>query len=104
MKRPEGCFSCISESESRDIVRIAQIIEGTLKKAFNYKKMNYLMLMMVDLQVHYHVIPRYDQKIQFAENIWIDHDWPKPPTFSGEISGKDILSKIVLRLKEISID
>jgi diadenosine tetraphosphate (Ap4A) HIT family hydrolase len=41
--------------------------------------MNYLMLMMKDKQVHYHVIPRYNKIINFK---WIeckDTGWPKAP-------------------------
>ncbi len=35
-------------------------LERTLKSAFDYDKINYLMLMMVDPDVHFHVIPRHE--------------------------------------------
>ena len=33
-------------------------IEATLRKSIDYERINYLMLMMVDPNVHFHVIPR----------------------------------------------
>ena len=35
-------------------------IEAALGEAVGYAKINYLMLMMVDPHVHFHVLPRYD--------------------------------------------
>lgn len=35
-------------------------IEAALSHAVGYAKINYLMLMMVDPQVHFHVLPRYE--------------------------------------------
>jgi len=35
-------------------------IESALGSFVQYQKLNYLMLMMVDPQVHFHVIPRYE--------------------------------------------
>src|SRR4249920_2591723 len=37
-------------------------IEATLRRAIAYERINYLMLMMVDPYVHFHVIPRYSGK------------------------------------------
>ena len=35
-------------------------IETVLREAVGYEKINYLMLMMVDPHVHWHVMPRYE--------------------------------------------
>jgi diadenosine tetraphosphate (Ap4A) HIT family hydrolase len=54
-------------------------IESALRRAVDYARINYLMLMMVDPHVHLHVIPRYDGA-RAAEGIEIaDAGWPKPP-------------------------
>jgi len=61
-------------------------IEAALKAAFDYDKINYLMLMMVDPNVHYHVIPRYAAARSFngAENA--DSGWPGPPALGDGIT------------------
>ena len=39
----------------------------------------YLMLMMVDPHVHFHVLPRYREPRMFAGTVFEDFDWPAPP-------------------------
>jgi diadenosine tetraphosphate (Ap4A) HIT family hydrolase len=53
-------------------------IETALKAAYGPDKMNYLMLMMVDPHVHYHVIPRYSD-----DRPEEDPGWPGPPVLSA---------------------
>jgi diadenosine tetraphosphate (Ap4A) HIT family hydrolase len=62
--------------EMRDAVGA---IETTLAKAVDYRKLNYLMLMMVDPHVHYHVIPRYEGERSFGPITLGDAGWPKLP-------------------------
>jgi diadenosine tetraphosphate (Ap4A) HIT family hydrolase len=54
-------------------------IEAMLAKAVDYQRINYLMLMMVDPHVHFHVIPRYKGERTFGEVIHSDSGWPGPP-------------------------
>src|SRR5215210_7299686 len=52
-----------SDLEPAAFVELGQAIgaiETALAGAVAYEKINYLMLMMVDPNVHFHVIPRYD--------------------------------------------
>src|SRR5438045_2775702 len=42
-------------------------IERLLQTAVGYARMNYLMLMMVDPHVHFHVLPRYEGTRTFDE-------------------------------------
>jgi len=55
-------FGGLAPDEYTDLNNIIKVIEKTLKQLFGYDIMNYLMLMMVDKQVHYHVIQ--DMKIK----------------------------------------
>ena len=66
LKRECPVFSELNQEEFCDLKNIIKVIEKTLKITFNYDVMNYLMLMMVDNQVHYHVIPRYERTIDFG--------------------------------------
>src|SRR5690554_7574738 len=46
------------------------------KNTFNPPKINYLALMMVDNQVHYHVLPRYEGVVKINNTEYKDHCWP----------------------------
>src|SRR3712207_2546008 len=54
-------------------------IEAALRRAVAFQKINYLMLMMVDPHVHYHVIPRYAGERTGAGLTIADSGWPKVP-------------------------
>ncbi len=69
----------ITPEEGRDLALICSKIEKALEVTFNPQKMNYIMLMMVDRPVHFHVLPRYADKKAFAGVEWVDSGWPKPP-------------------------
>jgi diadenosine tetraphosphate (Ap4A) HIT family hydrolase len=59
--------------------RLVARIERVLGKATSYERINYLMLMMVDPHVHFHVIPRYSQPREFEGIAFPDSGWPGPP-------------------------
>ena len=52
-------------------------VERWLRTAFGAEKFNYLALMMVDAEVHFHVIPRYSKPVRFEGQDFIDPDWPE---------------------------
>ena len=54
-------------------------IELALRKTVAYERINYLMLMMVDPNVHFHVIPRYSGTRSIAGIVLSDAGWPGPP-------------------------
>ena len=55
---------------------VCREVESWLKEAFGAEKFNYLALMMVDPEVHFHVIPRYSSPVEFAGITFRDPDWP----------------------------
>lgn len=61
-------------------------IETALRAAVSYDKLNYLMLMMVDRHVHFHVIPRYEGERSGCGLTIADSGWPKAPAL-GEAVG-----------------
>ena len=83
---PALALSALSADAFAVLPRAIRDIEATLGRAFGYDKINYLMLMMVDLNVHYHVIPRYAAARSFngAENA--DSGWPGPPALGDGIT------------------
>jgi diadenosine tetraphosphate (Ap4A) HIT family hydrolase len=61
-------------------------IEYCLKKIFNYDVINYLTLMMIDKNIHTHVIPRYSRPFYFKSQQYSDKDWPSPPNLNSSIN------------------
>jgi len=78
-KEPVEAFSKLSRQAFADLWEITGRIERSLQRAFAFDKLNYLMLMMVDPDVHFHVIPRYAQERRFAGAVFRDRSWPGPP-------------------------
>ena len=72
-------FSALSSEAYAEMGTVVGEIEHTLKTAFAYDKINYLMLMMVDLNVHFHVIPRYSEAPSACGLNIPDPGWPAMP-------------------------
>ncbi|WP_370867532.1 HIT family protein [Nitrosomonas sp.] len=85
---PAEAFSQLSPESFTELHSITGQIESALTKAFQYDKINYLMLMMVDPDVHFHVIPRYAQPKPFAGMEFIDAGWPAMPNL-GQVNTTD---------------
>jgi len=72
-------FSSLSKSAFTEMSIVTADIERVLGKFVNYEKINYLMLMMVDPHVHFHVVPRYSSSRKFRDLIIADQGWPASP-------------------------
>lgn len=55
---------------------VSRETEDLIIKTFGAEKFNYLALMMVDPEVHFHVIPRYSKPVHFEGTQFVDPDWP----------------------------
>lgn len=75
----ETAFSQLSPEAFTDLNSAVKDVEATLKSAFAFSKINYLMLMMVDPHVHFHVLPRYEAAAAFEGGVHADPGWPGPP-------------------------
>lgn len=75
-------FSDVSASEMADLHGLVTTIERALRSTFAHDRINYLMLMMVDHHVHFHVIPRYQTVRRFADLEWVDTGWPALPALA----------------------
>ena len=60
-------------------------LEQILRETVNMSKINYLMLMMVDPHVHFHIFPRYKGRRSFAGLELTDHGWPGPPDLKSAV-------------------
>jgi diadenosine tetraphosphate (Ap4A) HIT family hydrolase len=71
-------FSQISVSAFAELAQVTADLDAALAKAFNPDKLNYVMLMMVDPDVHFHVLPRYAGARHLDGREMADRFWPKP--------------------------
>ena len=60
-------------------------LEQKLRETVKMDKINYLMLMMVDPHVHFHIFPRYRGARSFAGLMLTDHGWPGPPDLKSAV-------------------
>ena len=88
-------YSEITLKSHQELGLVIKDIENTLKKLFGYNKINYLMLMMIDKEVHYHVIPRYSKDVFFEEAKFVDKGWPGLPLLNYN---NDIKKNLKLKL------
>jgi diadenosine tetraphosphate (Ap4A) HIT family hydrolase len=78
-------FGELSAKASGELASAAGSIEYALGKAFAFDKINYLMLMMVDPDVHFHVLPRYEGERVFEGKTYLDAAWPGPPDITANL-------------------
>ncbi len=97
---PAKAFSELSAGSFVELHAAINQIEFALTRAFQYDKINYLMLMMVDPDVHFHIIPRYAQSRRFADTEFVDAGWPAVPQL-GHINatGEKINQLIIAHIK-----
>jgi diadenosine tetraphosphate (Ap4A) HIT family hydrolase len=65
---------------------IVEAIERALRAFCDYEKINYLMLMMVDPNPHFHVIPRYSETRSWNGIDFPDAGWPKAPQLGSAVA------------------
>jgi len=72
-------FGQLPPGAHAELATVTKEIEATLLAEIGYEKINYLMLMMVDPNVHFHVLPRYSTVRPFEGIDFADRGWPGPP-------------------------
>lgn len=88
-KSDATAFGDLPAEAHAELAVITKEIETKLNAAVDYTKINYLMLMMVDPHVHFHVIPRYEGSRDFAGETFTDAGWPAVPQLGEAIKLTD---------------
>lgn len=85
-------FNDLSLAAFTELKRATAHINTALSKAVSHAKLNYLMLMMLDPHVHFHVFPRYEGERSAQATTFADASWPGPPDLSKacKLSGDQI--------------
>ena len=100
-REPVRSFADVSAQGFAEMRQLIGLIEATLREVVAFERINYLMLMMVDPDVHMHVIPRYPATRSFAGVDFADAGWPGPPVLDAAVSLDDATSAALLaRLRD----
>lgn len=86
-KSDATAFGRLPPGAHAELSTITADIEAVLTREISYDRINYLMLMMVDPHVHFHVFPRYETQRTFAGEKFADAGWPGPPDLK---SGREL--------------
>ncbi|MCY1647156.1 HIT family protein [Caulobacter sp. SL161] len=84
-KEAVQAFSDVSPAAFADLQVAVAGIERLLKSQVDYEKINYLMLMMVDKDVHFHVLPRYAGTREHEGASFPDAGWPAAPALGAAV-------------------
>ena len=78
-KHDATAFSALPAEAFAELQTVVAEVEAALAAAVRHERINWLMLMMVDPHVHFHVLPRYDGERRWGELTLVDAGWPKLP-------------------------
>ena len=84
-REPVQAFADVSAKAFAEMQGMVQRTEAALRDVVGYERINYLMLMMVDPHVHFHVIPRYEGERSAAGLTIADAGWPGQPDLGSAV-------------------
>ena len=100
-KEPVSALAAVSPDGFSELADVTRQMEDALARAFQYDKINYLLLMMVDPDVHFHVLPRYAGPRRFGDVKFTDTRWPGPPDLTDINETTPEMNRAILtRLRE----
>jgi len=94
-------FGQLPAGAHAELADITRDIEQVLANEIGYQRINYLMLMMVDPNVHFHVFPRYEDS-RAVDGIEVeDRGWPGQPDLgSGQVLPQNSFDKLRHKLMQ----
>jgi diadenosine tetraphosphate (Ap4A) HIT family hydrolase len=95
-KEPVTALGAVSRNGFSELAEVTRQVEDTLQRTFHYDKINYLLLMMVDPDVHFHVLPRYAEPRRFRDVEFTDASWPGPPDLAAVNATSPETSRAIL--------
>ena len=94
-KSPATSLSAVAPHALAELAAIAGDVETAFARTFQPDKFNYLMLRMVDPNVHFHVLPRYSGARECAGVTYEDRAWPKAPSI-GDVTPTTLAQREVI--------
>ncbi|ADG11171.1 HIT family protein [Caulobacter segnis] len=100
-KETVQAFSEVSPAAFADLQVAVTGIERLLRAQVDYEKINYLMLMMVDKDVHFHVLPRYAGVREHEGLAFPDAGWPAAPALGSAVElSPDAVERLAARFAQ----
>ena len=90
-KSDATAFGDLPAEAHAELKIVTGAIEAALRAAVGYQKINYLMLMMVDPHVHFHVLPRYEGERSGGGLTVRDAGWPGQPDLGAAVASDTAL-------------
>jgi diadenosine tetraphosphate (Ap4A) HIT family hydrolase len=90
-------FAELPPAAYEELAAVTRAVESGLRGFRPFDRINYLMLMMVDPHVHFHVIPRYAAAQKLGSQSFPDPGWPGPPDLKSAPVPDEETRKIILR-------
>jgi diadenosine tetraphosphate (Ap4A) HIT family hydrolase len=72
LRRPESDVTALTDAEVTELWSVARKTKSVLASLWEPEHFNYAFLMNLDPQVHFHVIPRYKGRREFAGGTFVD--------------------------------
>lgn len=88
-KSDATAFGALPPDWHADLAEVTRRVEAMLTAAVAYERINWMMLMMVDPHVHFHVLPRYDGVREHGDLTVSDAGWPAPPDLKSAVALDD---------------
>jgi diadenosine tetraphosphate (Ap4A) HIT family hydrolase len=85
-RSPATAYSHLPSSAFAEQAVVVAEVERALAAFSGYEKINYLMLMMVDPHVHFHVTPRYEGSRDWNGLTLPDAGWPGLPDLKSAVA------------------
>ena len=79
----------LSPDAFAELAKVTAEMEAALQAAVGFDKINYLMLMMSDPHVHFHVLPRHETPRTLCGITITDASWPVAPDVSRSVALDD---------------
>ena len=79
-------YADLSDAAFAEQGAAVRLVERALAGFVGYERINWLMLMMVDPNVHFHVIPRYSGSRSWGGLEFADAGWPGPPDLKSAVA------------------
>lgn len=89
-KSDATAFGDLPTDAHAELAVVTKALESALQSATGYEKLNYLMLMMVDPHVHFHIIPRYEGMRCYDGVDYRDAGWPGPPDLKSAVTPDEV--------------
>ncbi len=85
-KSDATAWSDLPDEAFAEQAQAIRAVECALGSFSRYERINYLMLMMVDPHVHFHVVPRYSGRRCWNGIDFPDAGWPGPPQLGSAVA------------------